>query len=95
MEGITGNVEWKPRNILDAGWISESYLSLVRHEKVADDSNLMTRDDMNNIGLGDLGDDSHTTLRPDPSITNLDVKSTNTNTTSSPTTTQTQTQERI
>ena len=64
-------------------------------EKVVDASNLMTRDDMNNIGLGDLGDDSHTTLRPDPSITNLDVKSTNTNTTSSATTTQTQTQERI
>ena len=69
----------------------------IRYEKVADDSNLMTRDDMNNIGLGDLGDDSHTTLRPDPSITNLDVKSTNTdtNTTPSSTTTQTQTQERI
>ena len=64
---------------------------------MVDASNLMTRDDMNNIGLGDLGDDSHTILRPDPSITNLDVKSTNTdtNTTSSSTTTQTQTQERI
>jgi hypothetical protein len=45
----------------------------------ADHSNLMTRDDMSNIGLGDLGDDSHTTLRPDPSMT----MPTNSNTTTS------------
>jgi hypothetical protein len=47
----------------------------------------MTRDDMSNIGLGDL-DDSHTSLRPDPSIT------TGTNTTT-PNPTPAQVQERI
>ena len=55
----------------------------------ADDSNLMTRDDMSNIGLGDL-EDSHTSLRPDPSITT----GTNTNTTT-PNPTPVQAQERI
>jgi hypothetical protein len=53
----------------------------------ADDSNLMTRDDMSNIGLGDL-EDSHTSLRPDPSV----ITSTNTTT---PNPTPTPVQERI
>jgi len=39
----------------------------------------MTRDDMSNIGLGDL-EDSHTTLRPDPSIVTNTNKATDTTT---------------
>ena len=63
-------------------------------------SNLMTKDDMSNLGLGDVGG-SHTGLRPDPSIALPTPKNTNTTNTTTTTTTPTSTntkytpQERI